>query len=137
MALNITKTVYAEEGRRWIQDDNTLYWPYVDAASNHPSVINHKIVCAVRRWVSWEEGEYTATITSAKSSSTDCGDGVDLIMIIDGKITYKRVITNSEKEQTDVKINIKVGSKVDLVVDPKKSDACDATTVELEIWSEL
>jgi hypothetical protein len=36
--------------------------------------------------VSWEEGVFTATITSEKASATDCGDGVDLILIIDGKV---------------------------------------------------
>ncbi len=36
--------------------------------------------------------------------------------------------------QNDININIKIGSKIDLVVDPKKSDPCDSTEVELEIW---
>lgn len=64
----------------------------------------------------------------------DCGDGVDIILLIDGKVVFKRTAKSGDRVQNDININLKIGSKVDLVVDPKKSDPCDATEVELEIW---
>jgi hypothetical protein len=42
--------------------------------------------------VSYEQGQFTATVTSEKSYLPDCGDGVDIILLVDGKVCFHPLI---------------------------------------------
>lgn len=45
--LNIENTIWDYKSSRWLTTNNTLDWPYIDAISQHPSIINHVITCMI------------------------------------------------------------------------------------------
>ncbi|HCE44453.1 MAG TPA: hypothetical protein DET40_12970 [Lentisphaeria bacterium] len=88
---------------------------------------------AVKRWKSGYEGKVAISGTCQRGKE---GDGVELIILNDGKEIFKKVVGgngNPEKIEVLAETEVKEGSVIDICISPLKGLEYDATSYDIMI----
>ena len=107
-------------------------WAYLAPWGGHPgSFPAHR--ASIRRWLSDVSG--AATVVVATSKADLGGDGVKVVLVVDGVVVFSRTIAGIDDVGFDesIAVDLVVGSKVDLLLDPNGTDGVDTTTQTMRI----
>lgn len=84
-----------------------------------------------RRWTSTVGGELT--LTGELGSWDDKSDGLDFHVLVDGKEVFAKTVAGGEILPCSVTLNVKIGSKVDILVGPNKETCYDSAMCNLRL----
>lgn len=122
------------------EDDWSVFWGdprwqylKLDAAGAEPAVEGPRQVWAVRRWKASQAAEVTVAGEAALSASA--GDGVEVIVAVDGASRSRRRLLPGESWRFRERVPIRPGSTVDIAVTPGPAldTNFDATRVKASI----
>lgn len=126
------KQVETMWGYEWGGVEGHKYLKQSDGGG-HPSMSAQTQVYVDRRWVSPVEGEVDLqaeiSIGNAKS------DGVDTHLLVDGQdVAHAHVISTKGKHTTlSVRVRLKLGTTIDLLIGPHKNTQFDGAAFELTV----
>lgn len=107
----------------------------------YPSGAPPKVVVASRVWVSRTHGNKEVYVFVKRVPNSMCGDGVVIRLAVDERIVESRVMPLNEDKQIladdvlefDKTVEMKIGGRLELQVDPRKTHDCDGMLVEMQV----
>ncbi|HEY5811447.1 MAG TPA: glycosyl hydrolase, partial [Terrimicrobiaceae bacterium] len=114
----MTWGIWGSDNYRWLGKDEYLF---ASGSQMHPST-----KWAIRRWVSNVAAKVTLFGLISRGEG---GDGVNIRIFLDGNEIYNRDLLAGESISYSIpKVKVKIGSKVDFVLNPRGDNSFDATT---------
>ena len=109
------------------RDDPAFSWTQIMAALQHAAIAPH-LQLPVRRWVSDVSGPATVALDHHHANPGE-GDGTRAILRIDGVQVWVNEIAGDDAlgVQTAVDVDLRVGTRVELMLHPRVSEAQDMT----------
>ncbi|HBC89223.1 MAG TPA: hypothetical protein DCZ94_19965, partial [Lentisphaeria bacterium] len=125
--MNVVETMW---GENWAGPYKFLS---LGGGGAHPEIADGKQIWAVRRWKSGYAGK--VQISGRCYREDEKGDGVEFVILQDGKEIFRRKVGGEAPMSTDIKLetDIREGSIVDFCVSPNSNTEYDSTSSDIMI----
>lgn len=109
-------------------------WAYLAPWGGHPGSYPARRT-TIRRWVSDVTGAATAIVHASKADLG--GDGVRVLLVVDGTVELTRLLDGNDGDgfTASIPLDLRDGTTLDLMLDPNTTDGVDTTTMTMQIVS--
>ena len=131
---NVVSAQNAWNGTAWDLSATGAPWTEIGAGGGHPNGTNSGSEhWTVRRWVSEFTGR--ARFVGTLSDGAECGDGVELRILVEGVPVFSRATFSAAPLEFSAEAEVMTGQRVDFVIAPRADDGCDGHAFNVRVLS--